>query len=236
MRKLAQDALHFLLFLGHIALNIVVQINHSQRLDEKRCTGTTLVVDDAGEIHFIFLLNRDNIAITTHGYDIIHKIFLVIGVVQDAVQLILHAIFGNLNSSAQTVQFRRSVVLNLGVLIDGTGDLLFQARKLLHSAGIFGQSRRHFCIGSKELLHGAQGLRRGLDVEQLLRQQRAAQLRPLHITGDIKSTAKGKALALVHNAQGLGSFLLQGFNLAKIAFDLQSAYSLLAQKSARFRC
>ena len=93
MRELAQDALHFLLFLGHIALNIVVQINHSQRLDEKCSTGATLVVDDAREIHFIFLLNRDNIAITTHGYDIIHKIFLVIGVVQDAIQLILHAIF-----------------------------------------------------------------------------------------------------------------------------------------------
>ena len=71
-------------------------------------------------------------------------------------------------------------------------------------------------------------------MEQLLRQQRAAQLRPLHIADDIKGATKGKALALVHNAQGLSSFLLQSLHLAKIAFDLQSAHSLLAQKSARF--
>ena len=122
------------------------------------------------------------------------------------------------------------------MLIDGTGDLLFQARKLLHATGIFGQGRSHFRIGSQELLHGAQGLSRGLNVEQLLRQQRAAQLRPLHIAGDIKGATKGKALALVHNAQGLSSFLLQGLNLAKIAFDLQSSHCLLAQKSARLGC
>ena len=138
MRKLAQDALHFLLFLGHIALNIVIEINYSQGLDEKGGTGATLVVDDAREIHFIFLFNRDNIAVTTHGNNIIHKILLIIGIVEDAVQLILHAIFGNLNGRAQAVQLGRSIILNLGVLIDSTGDLLFQARKLLHATGIFG--------------------------------------------------------------------------------------------------
>ena len=236
MRKLAQDALHFLLFLGHIAFNIVIEINYSQGLDEKGGTRATLVVDDAREIHFIFLFNRYNIAVTTHGNNIIHKILLIIGIVEDAVQLILHAIFGNLNGRAQAVQLGRSIILNLGVLIDSTRDLLFQARKLLHATGIFGQGRSHFRIGSQELLHGAQGLRRGLDVQQLLRQQRAAQLRPLHIAGDIKGATKGKALALVHNAQGLRSFLLQCLNLAKIAFDLQCSHSLLTQKSARFGC
>ena len=106
LRKLTQNTLDFLVLLCNITLDIIVQVDNSQRLNKQRCTRTALVMHNAGEVHLIFLLYRDNIAVTAHRHDIIHEILLVIGVMQNAVELFLHAVFGNLNRSTQTAELR----------------------------------------------------------------------------------------------------------------------------------
>ena len=94
------------MLLCYITLDIIVQVDNSQRLDKQRCTRTALVVYNAGKIHLIFLLYRDNVTVTAHRYDVIHEILLVIGVMQNAVELFLHAVFSNLNRSTQTAELR----------------------------------------------------------------------------------------------------------------------------------
>ena len=106
LRKLTQNTLDFLVLLCNITLDIIVQIDNSQRLDKQRCTRTALVMHNAGEIHLIFLLYRNNVTVTTHRHDVIHEVLLVIGIMQNAVELFLHAIFGNLNRSTQTAKLR----------------------------------------------------------------------------------------------------------------------------------
>ena len=106
LRKLTQNTLYFLVLLCNITLDIIVQVDNSQRLDKQRCTRTALVMHNAGEIHLIFLLYRDNVTITTHRHDVIHEVLLVIGIMQDAVELFLHAVFGNLNRGTQTTELR----------------------------------------------------------------------------------------------------------------------------------
>ena len=235
LRKLTQNTLYLLVLLGNIALDVIVQIHHGQRLDKQRCTRAALVVYNAGEIHLVFLLDGDNVAVTTHSDDIIHKIFLIIGVVQDAVQLFLNAVLGNLYSVAQAAKLRRSVVLQLTVLINRTGNLLFQTAEDRQLAAILCQVWRslgHFCY---KILHRRKGLHRRQNVQQLLRLQHAAKLCALNIGSNIISSSKGKASAIIQNAQRLCRFLLQAFNLAKLSFNLQGNNCLLAQKSGSLR-
>ena len=106
LRELTQNTLDFLVLLCNITLDIIVQVDNSQRLDKQRCTRTALVVHNAGEVHLIFLLYRDNIAVAAHRHDVIHEILLVIRVMQNAVELFLHAVFGNLNRSTQSAKLR----------------------------------------------------------------------------------------------------------------------------------
>ena len=94
------------MLLCKITLNIIIEVHHCQRLDEQRSAGAALVMHNAGEVHLILLLYRDNITVAAHRHDIIHKIFLIVGIMQNAVQLLLHAILGNLNRRAQAVELR----------------------------------------------------------------------------------------------------------------------------------
>ena len=94
------------MLLCKITLDIIIEVHHSQRLDEQRSASTALVMHNAGEVHLILLLDRDNIPVAAHRHDIIHKIFLIVGVMQNAVQLLLHAVLGNLNRRAQAVELR----------------------------------------------------------------------------------------------------------------------------------
>ena len=106
LRKLTQNTLHLFMLLCKITLDIIIEVHHRQRLDEQRSASAALVMHNAGEVHLILLLDRDNITVATHRHDIIHKIFLIVGVMQNAVQLLLHAILGNLNRRAQAVELR----------------------------------------------------------------------------------------------------------------------------------
>ena len=230
LRKLTQNTLDFLVLLCNITLDIIVQIDNSQRLDKQRCTRTALVVHNAGEIHLIFLLYRDNVTVTAHRHNVIHEVLLVIGVMQDAVELFLHAIFGNLNRSTQTAKLRRSVVLDFAMLINRTANLLFQTAELCKLRTVFSQIRRSFRIFRSELLHRSKGLHRCLDMLQLLRLQHAAKLRALHVGRNIERTAEGETSAFIKNAQRFRSFLLQALNLTEFTFNLQGNYCLLAQK------
>ena len=94
------------MLLRKITLDIIIEVHHCQRLDEQRSASAALVMHNAGEVHLILLLDRDNITVATHRHDIIHKIFLIVGVMQNAVQLLLHAVLGNLNRRAQAVELR----------------------------------------------------------------------------------------------------------------------------------
>ena len=230
LRELTQNTLDFLVLLCNITLDIIVQVDNSQWLDKQRCTRTALVVYNAGEVHLIFLLHRDNVTVAAHRHDIIHEILLVIGVMQYAVELFLHAVFGNLNRSKQTTELRGSVILDFAMLVNRTANLLFQTAELRQLRTVFSQIRRSFCIFRSEILHRSKGLHRCLDMLQLLRLQHTAKLRALHIGRNIKRTAKGETSAFIKNAQCFRSFLLQALNLTEFTFDLQGNYCLLAQK------
>ena len=183
---------------------------------------------NTGEIHLIFLLYRDNVTVAAHRHNVIHEVLLVIGVMQDAVELFLHAIFGNLNRCTQSAELRRSVVLDFAILINRTANLLFQTTKLRQLRSVFSQIRRSFRIFRSKILHRSKGLHRCLDMLQLLRLQYAAKLRALHVSGNIESTAEGKTSAFIQNAQRFRSFLLQALNLTEFTFNLQGNYCLLA--------
>ena len=230
LRKLTQNTLDFLVLLCNITLDIIVQVDNSQWLDKQRCTRTALVMYNAGEVHLIFLLYRDNVTVTTHCHDVIHKILLIIGVMQNAVELFLHAVFGNLNRSTQTAKLRGSVILDFAMLINRTANLLFQTAELRQLRTVFGQIRRSFRIFRSKILHRSKGLHRCLDMLQLLRLQYATKLRALHIGCNIERTAEGETSAFIQNAQCFRSFLLQALNLTEFTFDLQGNYCLLAQK------
>ena len=228
LRELTQNTLDFLVLLCNITLDIIVQIDNSQRLDKQRCTRTALVVHNAGEVHLIFLLHRDNVTVTAHRHDVIHEILLVIGVMQNAVELFLHAVFGNLNRSTQTAKFRGSVILDFAMLINRTANLLFQTAELRQLRTIFSQIRRCFRIFRSKILHRSKGLHRCLDMLQLIRLQYATKLRALHISRNIERTAEGETSAFIQNAQCFRRFLLQALNLTEFTFNLQGNYCLLA--------
>ena len=89
LREKAQDALHLGLLRERKLLEIVVEIDESHRLDEKRRAARRLVVDDTWKALAILLFDRYDISLRTLCDDGVLKEFLILRAVQDGFHLLL---------------------------------------------------------------------------------------------------------------------------------------------------
>ena len=74
--KVAQNPCDLVTLLGLKLLDAVVEIDDAHRLNKNSCAGRALVVDDAGELRFIFQLDGQNVTVAAHGNQCVLKKFL----------------------------------------------------------------------------------------------------------------------------------------------------------------
>ncbi len=110
-----QNLVLFLFLLKFQFADMVAHLHDGGRLDEQGRAGGGLVMHDAANLCLVFALDRQAIAVVTHGY---HRILQIggIGLGQHLVQLDMDPVIGLTNLPAQLLQLRARII----------GDLVFR--------------------------------------------------------------------------------------------------------------
>ena len=101
--------------------DIVVQLDNSHRLNEKRGTCGRLVVDHTWNLTFVFGFYRDTVAAVSHGDNGVLKVIAGAAVYQRG-QLGVDAVIGNFHAAAYMHQTGTGVVTDFVLGNDAAAD------------------------------------------------------------------------------------------------------------------
>ena len=104
----------------------VIEFYGRQRLDKERCSACGSIVNDAGKLRTVLLLDRDNVAFGTNGDNCLLKAFLICRVVQNRGEPFFHTVLCGKHLSCHTPKFRTRVVTEISVLVDGVLPVFFE--------------------------------------------------------------------------------------------------------------
>ena len=213
-RQAGEDFFNFLPFFRLQFLDFVVQLYHAQRLHEYGRTCVGLVVYHTGEHTAVFALDRHTISVISDGDDKVLEHISICGRRNDPIQMVFHAVIGNLDFLADAFQPGTGIVSDFRFRNDTSGDFVFQIRNQCQQFKIFVQTfiRFRFVFIFRVIFRLAANIEKFPNVHQFGNGQGAAHFRPFQLWTDFPKTAKGRAAFAQHHAHRFGGFLLTQHN------------------------
>ena len=120
--KSGQDLLNLLFFLQDQFPHLIVERDNGRRLDKKCGARGGLIMNEPGNLGFIFRFDRDTIAVSPQGDHIVLQVG-GIGRVDHFCKLLVDFVAGQLHIAPYLAERRRSIVRNLVLGKDAAADL-----------------------------------------------------------------------------------------------------------------
>ena len=158
----------------------------------------------AGEMEAVLLLDGNDIPVAAHGDQGVLKIFLVVRIVQNMLQLRLDPVPGGQDADAEAAQLDRRRVEDFPFFGDGLLHLAHDFREFLEFPSVGRQVRMLVAACEKKNLEGCEAFRAGPDVLKFFYFEDTAHFGAFDRRSNVVQAAKGEALCLVEEVLRFG--------------------------------